>query len=371
MVNSMLEYIVLKNFKCFDELQVRMAPLTLVTGMNGVGKSTLIQSLLVIRQSFVARYLQDGYISLNDELVNLINGGVVLYNQADDECVEIRIEDSDNEYIFALPKVENDNHLQQVEISPDGILKKNMILFGDDFVYLNAERLSPQVDYKLQNSLEKKFSRMGNRHGDRAVGVLFDVIDKVSDLDVAALKADTAVSNHIGDNVSAWLGEIMGTKITAKVEKVNSEDLRLTYTVGDVTQENVFSPLNSAFGNSYLLPILVAVLTAKKGGLILLENPEAHLHPAAQFRLGIFLAIAAEQGIQLIIETHSDHLLNGVRVATKNKKISSNNVAIQYFIEQNGFHDAQRIVLNDDGELERWPKGFFDEWEKALDSLIG
>ena len=152
---------------------------------------------------------------------------------------------------------------------------------------------------------------------------------------------------------------------------MNSEDLRLTYTVGDVAKENVFSPLNTAFGNSYLLPIIVAVLTAKKGGLILLENPEAHLHPAAQFRLGKLLAMAAEQGIQLIVETHSDHLLNGIRVAAKNGQISSDNVAIQYFVEHDGCHDAQRIVLNNDGELDCWPQGFFDEWEKALDSLIG
>lgn len=367
----MLEYIVLKNFKCFDELQIRMAPLTLVTGMNGVGKSTLIQSLLIIRQSFVARYLQDGYVSLNDELVNLINGGALLYNQADEECIEIRIEDTEDEFNFILPKIENDNHLQRVNISPKEYSDKRMLLLNDDFVYLNAERLSPQADYKLANPSEKNFSRLGNKHGDKAVGVLFDAIDKVTDLNIAELRAEEMTSNRVGDNVSAWLGHIMGTKITAKVEKVNSEDLRLTYTIGDVAKENVFSPLNTAFGYSYLLPIVVAVLTAKRGGIILLENPEAHLHPAAQFRLGVFLAMASDLGVQLIVETHSDHLLNGVRVAAKNGKISSGNVAIQYFVEHNGLHDAQRIVLNEDGELDCWPEGFFDEWEKALDTLIG
>ena len=188
---------------------------------------------------------------------------------------------------------------------------------------------------------------------------------------IPALKAEAVSTLRLGDNVSAWMSYIMGTKITAKVEKVNSEDLRLTYTMGDVAKENVFSPLNSAFGYSYLLPIVTAVLTAKKNGGVLLENPEAHLHPAAQFRLGVFLAMASEQGIQLVVETHSDHLLNGIRVAAKEKKISSDNVAILYFSVRDGVHDAQRIVLNEDGELDRWPQGFFDEWEKALDTLIG
>ena len=80
----MLEYIVLKNFKCFDELQMSLAPLTLITGKNGAGKSSLLQSLLVIRQSFVARYLQERQLALNGDLTNLINGGEVLYKQAED-----------------------------------------------------------------------------------------------------------------------------------------------------------------------------------------------------------------------------------------------------------------------------------------------
>lgn len=367
----MVEYIILKNFKCFDELQVRLAPLTLITGMNGVGKSTLIQSLLLIRQSFVSRYFQDNYLCLNGDLANLINGEALLYKQAVDESVEIHIEDSENDFIFNVPQIDSDNHLQRVEICPNDYSKHGLFLFGDDFVYLNAERLAPQMDYKLMNPLEKNYSRMGNKHGDKAVGVLFDAIDKVSDLTIPALKAEAVSTLRLGDNVSAWMSYIMGTKITAKVEKVNSEDLRLTYTMGDVAKENVFSPLNSAFGYSYLLPIVTAVLTAKKNGGVLLENPEAHLHPAAQFRLGVFLAMASEQGIQLVVETHSDHLLNGIRVAAKEKKISSDNVAILYFSVRDGVHDAQRIVLNEDGELDRWPQGFFDEWEKALDTLIG
>lgn len=367
----MVEYIILKNFKCFDELQVRLAPLTLITGMNGVGKSTLIQSLLLIRQSFVSRYFQDNYLCLNGDLANLINGEALLYKQAVDESVEIHIEDSENDFIFNVPQIDSDNHLQRVEICPNDYSKYGLFLFGDDFVYLNAERLAPQMDYKLMNPLEKNYSRMGNKHGDKAVGVLFDAIDKVADLTIPALKAEAVSTLRLGDNVSAWMSYIMGTKITAKVEKVNSEDLRLTYTMGDVAKENVFSPLNSAFGYSYLLPIVTAVLTAKKNGGVLLENPEAHLHPAAQFRLGVFLAMASEQGIQLVVETHSDHLLNGIRVAAKEKKISSDNVAILYFSVRDGGHDAQRIVLNEDGELDRWPQGFFDEWEKALDTLIG
>lgn len=366
----MIEYVVLKNFKCFDDLQIRVAPLTLITGRNGVGKSTVMQALLTIRQSYVARYLQDGLLALNGDLVNLISGDEVLYRQAQSDGFDLRVEEAVGEADFVVESIEADNHLQKFSTHAENENWKALTLLGDDFVYLNAERLAPQVYYNLVNKSEKNYSRMGDKHGDKAVGVLFDAIDRVADLNIIALKNGNASTNYVGENVSAWIGEIMGAKVIVKVEKVNEKDVKLSYTMGDVINENVFSSLNTAFGYSYLLPIVVAVLTAKVGGIILLENPEAHLHPAAQFRLGQFLALAAENGVQILVETHSDHLLNGIRVAVKLHELSSENVGIKYFSEKDGIHDAQSIAIDDHGGLDYWPNGFFDEWEKALDKLI-
>lgn len=366
----MLEYIVLKNFKCFDELQMSLTPLTLITGKNGAGKSSVLQSLLVIRQSFVARYLPEKQLALNGDLTNLISGGEVLYKQAEDNGFAISIEENEKAYEFGIAEIDSENHLQPLSTMPDSLSLKAWSLTGDDFVYLNAERLAPQNGYKLVNPSEKNYSRTGNVHGDKAVGVLFDAIDKVTDLNIKELKAEGAKSYRIGENVSAWISRIMGTDVNVKTEKINGEDVRLSYAMGISADENVFSPLNTAFGYSYLLPIVVAVLTAKPGGLILLENPEAHLHPAAQFRTGEFLALAAEHGIQLIVETHSDHLLNGVRVAVKNHKIRPENVTTKFFDITEELHTAKTIQVEENGGLSQWPDGFFDEWEKALDALI-
>lgn len=366
----MIEYINLKNFKCFDELHIRLTPLTLITGVNGAGKSTLLQSMLVARQSYISRYLHSGKLSLSDSLVNLIDGRSVMYNQAEEEVIEICIEDSRSAYTFKMNKVDDDNHLQSVEVLPNINDIDQLDLMSVDFVYLNAERLAPQESYRLINSSEKNYSRLGDSHGDGTIGVLFEAIDKVQELNVETLRAEGEDSMRIDENVSAWLGWIMGTQVKAKVDKVNSKELKLTYTIGKVSDENNFSPLNAAFGYSYLLPIVVSILTSKKNGIILLENPEAHLHPGAQFRLGEFLALAAQQGIQIITETHSDHLLNGVRVAAKRRKITPENITIQYFSDKGGIHMPQRIVVSEEGDLDKWPEGFFDEWEKALNELI-
>ena len=125
-----------------------------------------------------------------------------------------------------------------------------------------------------------------------------------------------------------------------------------------------------AFGNTYILPIVLAVLTAPRDSLIIIENPEAHLHPKAQLRIGELLSIAAQNGVQIIIETHSDHLLNGIRKSAKDNSIEASNVAIFYVEESDGEHGKTEITLNQDGSLNQWPKGFFDEWERAMSDIM-
>ena len=110
-------------------------------------------------------------------------------------------------------------------------------------------------------------------------------------------------------------------------------DLKYTYTYGDRTTQD-FSPLNVGFGLTYSLPIIVAILKANPNDLIIIENPESHLHPKAQSKLAELFALASSIGIQLIIETHSDHILNGIRVATKKGLINSEQTKIYYLSKE-------------------------------------
>ena len=92
------------------------------------------------------------------------------------------------------------------------------------------------------------------------------------------------------------------------------------------------SPVHTGFGLTQVLPIVVAALSADEGDILLVENPEVHLHPAGQALMGQFLAKVALAGVQVIVETHSDHILNGVRVAVASKQLlGANDVAIHFF----------------------------------------
>lgn len=110
-----------------------------------------------------------------------------------------------------------------------------------------------------------------------------------------------------------------------KTRKVTNNLVLLGY---EFTQQglgftNEYTPQNVGFGISYSLHVITAILKAKDGDLIIIENPESHVHPRGQAELGKLIALAAINNIQIIIETHSDHIINGIRVAVKeNKRIS-------------------------------------------------
>ncbi len=134
------------------------------------------------------------------------------------------------------------------------------------------------------------------------------------------------------------------------------------------------------YGVSYVLPIIVSCLIRLyqrelSGNLlktILVENPEAHLHPASQSRLGIFLAQMVNNGLNIILETHSDHIINGIRIAIKRKDISNDKVLFNFFEQGDkvGQNTIRQIDIDEDGNLSDWPKGFFDQYENDLMDLM-
>ena len=123
------------------------------------------------------------------------------------------------------------------------------------------------------------------------------------------------------------------------------------------------------FGFSYALPIVVAGLLVPVGGLLVVENPEAHLHPAGQSRLGRFLGRVAGSGAQVVVETHSDHVVNGIRLAVvDDEAVAPTDVVLHFFGEGDG-GEPTTIELTGNGGLTEWPAGFFDQIEQDLGRL--
>jgi predicted ATPase len=199
----------------------------------------------------------------------------------------------------------------------------------------------------------------------------FLAINQDKDVLQTKLRHPMAKSNALSSQVEGWMREVSpGTRI-----KINSNSdiglMSLQYFYGD---SNPYRTTNVGFGISYTLPIIVAVLASSPGTLILIENPEAHLHPKGQVKMGELLSLAASCGIQVVIETHSDHVLNGIRLAVHGGKIKQNDVQLHYFQRQE--KQGQAVIevvsprIDRNGRIDKWPDGFFDEWEKSLDVLL-
>ena len=133
------------------------------------------------------------------------------------------------------------------------------------------------------------------------------------------------------------------------------------------------SPYNFGFGISYVLPIILTGLMAEEGSVFLVENPEAHLHPKGQSHIGYFLAVMALAGIQVVVETHSEHVLNGIRIAALKNGMKPEDISINFFSVNtwgmDAKHQVENIKLNHRMDLETWPEGFLDQEEEDLRTL--
>ena len=131
-------------------------------------------------------------------------------------------------------------------------------------------------------------------------------------------------------------------------------------------------PSNIGYGLTYAFPILVALLAAGPDQVIVIDSPESHLHPSAQSRMGRILATLASAGVQIVVETHSDHLLNGVRLAVRDGELLAEDLRIHFFKGPDGReHGVTTPAVGTGGEIYEWPEGFFDQGEKDLYRLAG
>ncbi len=369
----MIARIHLRNFKCFESQSINMRSLTLLAGLNGMGKSSLLQALLLIRQSYLDGLLPKTGLELNGSLVKMGTAQEVLYEDAQSDEFEIGLEWDDAARVqFILQYHREADVLRMADQKlPDSTFAK--VPFNDDFHYLQAERIGPRTTNAVSDYQVREHRQIGTTgefcqhflhvYGSESVGH-------------DSLLHEESEAKDLRSQVRAWLQEISpGTELRLKMHsEMDLVNLRYSFVSGE-QRSNWYRSTSVGFGITYVLPILVAVLSSRTDSIVLVENPEAHLHPRGQVRLAELLARAAGSGIQVIVETHSDHVLNGIRVAVHGGILDPDAVAIHYFdrVEEEGRVHAvvESPVLDRDGRLDRWPDGFFDEWDKSLERLLG
>lgn len=370
----------LLNFKPFANQFLEFKKLTLFSGLNSTGKSSVMQSLLLLRQSYQQGLLPEKGLALNGYFVNIGTARDALFEGAKEDLIGFDIVWGNNNKATWRFKYDREVDVLNIDSEPvsSEVYKSN--LFANNFHYLQAERLGPRPFNEMSDYQVRQLGQLGIK-GEYAAHFLAingraaipnsnlshpDVKLKRQNLEQTPNK-----SMDLIDQVEAWMGEISpGTRL--KIDAKSDVDLMsFQYSYGD---SNPYRATNVGFGISYTLPIIVAALASTPGTIILIENPEAHLHPKGQVKMGQLLAWAASGGVQVVIETHSDHVLNGIRLAVHGGKLDPKDVQLHYFQRQNKEGQAVTDVVSPkidrNGRIDRWPDGFFDEWDNSLEILL-
>lgn len=342
----MLNCVKIQGFKCFQKAEIRFSNFTLLAGKNSTGKSTVIQAVLALYQnsasSLAGKYMNIGTVN---EVKNWIAGSKkisleAVYELHGEVCSYSKIFDDDNE-------------------------ERNGTEFPDEINvrYLTADRIGVEDTY--QKSLEGK-EKIGVRceyaffylagHKDEEIrekGFIYDRTTKIT----------------LSGQVDYWLERILGYRVIAE-EIPGTELIRVSYRNRELGRN--IRPKNVGTGVSYIAEIIIAAFSCKKDDVLIIENPEIHLHPSGQCELMEFLIFLAGKGLQVVMETHSDHIFNGLRRCVSSDRISNDKVRI-YFFQQNEDKISLpvEILLDEDGHVKNQQDGLFDQIEKDLDIILG
>lgn len=370
----MIGAIHLERFKCFEDFTLELSQLTLLTGYNGAGKSSSIQPLLLLSQA-LREPSTDNILPLNGSLVRLGSAGDVASGRTGG-MVKLGVSNPDG--MSALWMFEHERGLGRHELR----LRHSHFSFEEG----DAPRWFPKQFSNGLLELTRNVIFLGAVRDPFGEGQPFpdnpsSVIGDVgTDGRYAAYwfvrQADEEVPEErrhpedprvtVRAQVDAWLSELFpGASVNAQAV----EGLALARTSFRLGRSSDWRrPANVGYGLSYAFPILVALICATPGQIFVVDSPEAHLHPRAQSVMGRILARFAAAGVQIIVESHSDHLLSGIRLAVREKLLPARDVAVHFFSGSGpSVDERRRIIISEDGGVADWPAGFFDQ---AINDLI-
>ena len=319
----MINKLELFGFKSYVDESLDLYPLTILTGLNSSGKSSVIQAIRILGRAAQGEKnpLLDGYGDYRD------------LKNPNNESWDISANTTQGDYI---------------QMGMNGV--KGKYPSFPNITYVSAGRLGPQVLLHIHRDAE--LDEIGEN--------MLRCIEENQNLIIPeVLRHPQAEGDTFLYNLRAWLSTISPEmKFDWKIQK----DSDSSYSLFDGHRAN-----NVGFGLSYTLPVIVAILLAstRENTIVLVENPEAHLHPRGQVEMATLIAKAVQVGVQVIVETHSDHFFDGIRIAVKESNGELCDKVITYWFELDKYKNTQKEVcfMDGNGRIAKWPKGMFDQFE--------
>lgn len=351
----MISRLAINGFKSIDAVDLELQPLTLLVGMNSSGKSTIVQSILLAIQNITEKHKSP----LNGELVAIGTFSEASNFRTNAKEIEVFFASTDDQTV-TLKFVQED---QQVvcELNGDEKLMQFMNRKSRRIQYLSANRLGAQDTYSKNFSLHDEFGSLGEYAIDYYENHKKDKIE-------AKLIKNEELGSTLEINVNLWMEYIINAEISTE-DLIDTDKVKAQF---QNKGNRKVRPKNIGSGLSYIVSIIINILSARTGDVLLIENPEIHLHPKAQSRLTELFSFAASNGIRFIIESHSDHIFNGIRKSIYGNKVLKDQVAVYYFkMTGNFISEPVRIQFNDKGNVTNHQSGLFDQFDDDLDVLLG
>ena len=419
--NKGITAISVQGFKSLaNESRIEIRPLTVLSGANSSGKSSIMQPLLLMKQTLEASYdpgplLLNGpsakFTSANQFISRLqknfdcqafsvkINHATyptlkITFSLNENQTLEIReMIIGEGNYSVSLRPNQSSGELEKI-IS---IVRQKKLLEGLKWsVFRN--RCFLNVAYEALNDEAKvKFSPILQIY-EPGIFSFFVFQEELHNIvHVPGLRGNpervypkTALGpafpgkfeNYVASVIAHWQGtkddrlkrlEAMLTALglTWKISAKPIDDTQIELLVGQLPEskrgnEDLVSIADVGFGVSQVLPVLVALLVAEPEQLVYLEQPELHLHPRAQYALAKILAEAAKRGVKLVVETHSALLLLNVQTLVAKRNLDPNLVKLHWFSrsDEDGTTEIESTDLDKNGAFGDWPEDFGDvEWK--------
>ena len=366
----MINRIAIRNFKCFREVEFEFGKLNIFCGVNGVGKSSLIQAFLIAREVFQCADIP-AYVKLN-KLFKQDLGQVldIFHVNSLDDFISFEFHVDGTRIGLRAPT--DSTRMEEHFLRFDKVDLNQLDCFHSReigcFSYLSPERDGPRDIQQIQ-SAPHNCLQLGTS-GEYTAEVLATYErETVRRALQFANQTELKLPEQLQPQLQRWANEIFpGIELKAVTSAgINAVGVRIKK--GGIEAEWL-KPTNVGFGISYCLPILLGGLLSREDGLFIIDSPEAHLHPASQSKIAQFLCQVANANTQVIVETHSDHILNGVRLAVAMGRIPAEDVRIHYLDQNERGIVCDKISVKKDGSLSLWPAGFFDQTEKDLAEIV-
>ncbi|MGL5825089.1 MAG: AAA family ATPase [Nocardioides sp.] len=330
------------NFKSVANVSLGLTGANVFVGLNSSGKSSLLQPLLLVRQSVILGSLEDGRVSLNGPLVSLGTGRDVLSEFAADEVSEIECDG----LRFRIPYAPDDNELA-VEADGDVGAQDPPL---QKVIYLSTARIPPQVLYERHHRYERA-SPITGVQGEDAPGYLAAFGN--SQLSGTRGQRDHGATGTLMEQVTSWMRKI-SPEVSISLDELHQLDglsLRFEFDGQEGVRTRPYRAGNVGFGLSHSLGIVLALVAAEPGTLIVLEGPEAHLHPRAQRALGHLIGQAVGDGVQVMVETHSQELIRGLGSAVSSGWLPRPQLTLHYCMRVSAETKVAQVQMNHSGRL--------------------